>query len=176
MTAIIKFTALHGAHNDRPLCYLLAVDGFSLLLDCGWDERFEEDDLALLRLHAGGIDACLLSHPDLAHLGALPYARAQLGLTCPVYATRPVIQMGQVGWSHPLGALVLCNRPSQAWCTGFAPCPACALHRLSCASVTHNPSILHCLSYASDHTRSQHTALTSTRWNPNNTKPFGTQN
>lgn len=46
--------------------------------------------------HAPSVDAVLLSQPDLAHLGALPYARAHLGLDCPVYATRPVIQMGQM--------------------------------------------------------------------------------
>lgn len=49
MTAIIKFTALHGAHDDRHLCYLLDVDGYSLLLDCGWNELFDVEDLALLR-------------------------------------------------------------------------------------------------------------------------------
>ena len=38
MTSIIKLTALSGAHNEAPLCYLLQVDEFRLLLDCGWDE------------------------------------------------------------------------------------------------------------------------------------------
>lgn len=40
------------------------------------------------------VDAVLLSHPDLAHLGALPYAAKHLGLTAPVYATTPVQQLG----------------------------------------------------------------------------------
>ncbi len=40
------------------------------------------------------IDAVLLSHPDLSHLGALPYACGKLGLNCPIYATFPVYQMG----------------------------------------------------------------------------------
>ena len=38
----------------------------------------------------------LLSHPDISHLGALPYAFAKLGLDCAVYATTPVSLMGQM--------------------------------------------------------------------------------
>lgn len=42
------------------------------------------------------IDALLISHCDLPHLGAYPYARAHLGLNCPVYATVPVVNMGKM--------------------------------------------------------------------------------
>lgn len=45
---------------------------------------------------ARSVNAVLLSHPDVAHLGALPYAHATLGLNCPVYATLPVYNLGQV--------------------------------------------------------------------------------
>lgn len=37
MTSIIKFNALSGAHDESPPCYLLQVDNFCFLLDCGWD-------------------------------------------------------------------------------------------------------------------------------------------
>jgi cleavage and polyadenylation specificity factor subunit 2 len=40
------------------------------------------------------IDAVLLSHPDMMHLGALPYAMKHLGLSAPVYATEPVFRLG----------------------------------------------------------------------------------
>jgi len=40
------------------------------------------------------IDAVLISHPDLAHLGALPYLVGKLGLKAPIYATIPVYKMG----------------------------------------------------------------------------------
>lgn len=43
---------------------------------------------------ASKIDAVLLSHPDTLHLGALPYAMKQLGLSAPVYATEPVFRLG----------------------------------------------------------------------------------
>ena len=54
--------------------------------------------LGIVRVHrvARSINAVLISHPDLAHLGALPYAYASLGLVCPIYATLPVFNMGQV--------------------------------------------------------------------------------
>lgn len=42
------------------------------------------------------IDAILLSYPDPAHLGALPYLVGKLGLNCPIYATIPVYKMGQM--------------------------------------------------------------------------------
>lgn len=43
---------------------------------------------------ASTIDAVLLSHSDTLHLGALPYAMKQFGLTAPVYATEPVYRLG----------------------------------------------------------------------------------
>ncbi|KAG2304633.1 hypothetical protein Bca52824_033284 [Brassica carinata] len=39
---------------------------------------------------ASTVDAVLLSHPDILHLGALPYAMKQLGLSATIYATEPV--------------------------------------------------------------------------------------
>ena len=35
MSSIIKFTPLLGANDDNALCYLLQLDEFRLLLDCG---------------------------------------------------------------------------------------------------------------------------------------------
>jgi len=40
MTSIIKFMAFSGAEDESPHCYLLQVDEFRFLLDCGWDEDF----------------------------------------------------------------------------------------------------------------------------------------
>ena len=45
MTTIVRFRALSGAGDNRAPCYYLEVDGVKLLLDCGWDERFNVDDL-----------------------------------------------------------------------------------------------------------------------------------
>ena len=42
------------------------------------------------------VDAVLLSHPDVLHLGALTYAKKNLGLSAPVYLTEPVLRLGQL--------------------------------------------------------------------------------
>lgn len=43
---------------------------------------------------ASTIDAVLLSHPDTLHLGALPYAMKELGLSAPIFSTEPVYRLG----------------------------------------------------------------------------------
>ena len=43
MTSIIKLTVLSGAYDEGPLCYLLQVDEFRFLLDCGWNETFSAE-------------------------------------------------------------------------------------------------------------------------------------
>ena len=50
----------------------------------------------LLYRHVNQIDAVLISHPDLYHLGALPYMVGKAGLECPIYSTIPVHKMGQM--------------------------------------------------------------------------------
>ncbi|KAI9228777.1 MAG: beta-lactamase-like protein [Piptocephalis tieghemiana] len=96
MTSIVHFTALTGSLSDRPLCYLLRLDDALFLLDCGWDDRFLPEDLDLLASYARQVNVLLLSHPDLPHLGAYPYAYAHLGLECTVYATLPTVNMGRM--------------------------------------------------------------------------------
>lgn len=43
---------------------------------------------------ASTVDAVLLSHSDTLHLGALPYAMKQFGLSAPFYSTEPVHRLG----------------------------------------------------------------------------------
>ncbi|XP_062857770.1 cleavage and polyadenylation specificity factor subunit 2 [Trichomycterus rosablanca] len=96
MTSIIKLTAVSGAQEESALCYLLQVDEFRFLLDCGWDENFSMDIIDAMKRYVHQVDAVLLSHPDPLHLGALPYAVGKLGLNCTIYATIPVYKMGQM--------------------------------------------------------------------------------
>lgn len=43
MTSIIKFCPLSGAGGvETPPCYIMQVDEFRILLDCGWSEQCEE--------------------------------------------------------------------------------------------------------------------------------------
>lgn len=96
MTSIVKFESISGLSEDAPLCYLLSIDGFTFLLDCGWNDTYDMEVMRRLKPHIKNIDAVLLSFPDLTHLGGLPYAVGKLGLDCPIYATLPVYEMGQM--------------------------------------------------------------------------------
>ena len=110
MTSIIKFTALTGGASPdpsrrsqesgtpQPHCYLLQLDDFRILLDCGWDLSFGSDYVTngTLESVVPKVDAVLVSYPDVLHLGALPYAVGKFGINCPIYATGPVYKMGQM--------------------------------------------------------------------------------
>ncbi|KAF8938407.1 cleavage and polyadenylation specificity factor subunit 2 [Haplosporangium gracile] len=92
----IRFTALSGAKSESALCYLLEIDEAKILLDCGWNDAFDVEDLKQLKRVAKDVDACLLSHATLHHLGALAYAKSYLGLRAQTYATFPVMDMGRL--------------------------------------------------------------------------------
>ncbi|XP_030475172.2 cleavage and polyadenylation specificity factor subunit 2 isoform X1 [Syzygium oleosum] len=94
MGTSVQVTPLCGVYNENPLSYLISIDGFTFLVDCGWNDHFDPSLLQPLSRVATTVDAVLLSHPDTLHLGALPYAVKQLGLSSPVYATEPVFRLG----------------------------------------------------------------------------------
>ncbi|KRX84174.1 Cleavage and polyadenylation specificity factor subunit 2 [Trichinella sp. T6] len=96
MTSLIRFEALSGVMDDSPPCYVLEVGEFHFMLDCGWDSSFNMDFIERAQKWAPRIDAVLLSYPDIAHIGALPYLVGKCGLSCPIYATVPVYRMGQM--------------------------------------------------------------------------------
>jgi cleavage and polyadenylation specificity factor subunit 2 len=52
MTSIIKLHAISGAMDESPPCYILQVDDFRILLDCGWDENFDQEFMKELRRYA----------------------------------------------------------------------------------------------------------------------------
>jgi len=93
----MRLKPLCNTKSERQHCYLLTLDeGYNVLLDCGWTDSFDPADLAELAQVAPTVRAVLLSHGDLAHLGAVPYACAKLGLAAAVFATVPVHRMGQM--------------------------------------------------------------------------------
>ncbi|CEO98016.1 hypothetical protein PBRA_006130 [Plasmodiophora brassicae] len=93
---VIQLTPLYGANDTDAMCYLLEIDDCRIMLDCGWDERFDERHLEALATAINDVDCVLVSHADISHLGALPYAIGQLGLDCPIYSTQPVWRMGSM--------------------------------------------------------------------------------
>ncbi|CAG9762168.1 unnamed protein product [Ceutorhynchus assimilis] len=96
MTSIIKLQVLSGAMDESPPAYLLQIDDVKILLDCGWDEKFNMEFIKEVKRHIHQIDAVLISYPDTMHLGALPYLVGKLGLNCPIYSTIPIYKMGQM--------------------------------------------------------------------------------
>ncbi|KAG0453097.1 hypothetical protein HPP92_025761 [Vanilla planifolia] len=94
MGTSVQVTPLCGVYSENPLCYMLSIDGFHFLMDCGWNDLCDQNLLHPLSRVTSIIDAVLLSHPDIMHLGALPYAMKHLGLSAPVYATEPVYRLG----------------------------------------------------------------------------------
>ena len=87
---VLSFTCLTGFGPRSALCSILEIDGYRLMLDCGWSFDYDESQLTLLNSVASSIDAILVTHADMRHMGALPYLVGTLGVTCPVYCTIPV--------------------------------------------------------------------------------------
>ncbi|KAJ1734725.1 hypothetical protein LPJ61_000927 [Coemansia biformis] len=96
MSNALQFTAISGANSEDAVCYILEIDDAKILLDCGSYEDYAGEGLAQLQRVAPQVDAVLLSHPDLAHVGAYALAYSQYGLTCAAYATQATQMMGRL--------------------------------------------------------------------------------
>nr|XP_019012680.1 cleavage and polyadenylation specificity factor subunit 2 [Kwoniella pini CBS 10737]OCF51461.1 cleavage and polyadenylation specificity factor subunit 2 [Kwoniella pini CBS 10737] len=91
-----------ASSSSEPICYLLELDEARILLDLGQRDyrssasqkswEYEEK----VRELAPTLSLVLLSHSPTTYLSLYPYARARWGLTCPVYATQPTVEMGRV--------------------------------------------------------------------------------
>ncbi|KAK8858512.1 hypothetical protein IAR55_002739 [Kwoniella newhampshirensis] len=91
-----------SSSSSEPVCYLLELDEARILLDMGQRDyrasaaqtswEYEEK----VRELAPTLSLVLLSHSPTTYLSLYPYARARWGLTCPVYATQPTVEMGRV--------------------------------------------------------------------------------
>ncbi|CAK7337311.1 unnamed protein product [Dovyalis caffra] len=94
MGTSVQVTPLSGVYNENPLSYLVSIDGFNFLMDCGWNDHFDPSLIQPLSKVASKIDAVLISYGDTLHLGALPFAMKQFGLNAPVFSTEPVYRLG----------------------------------------------------------------------------------
>ena len=96
-SSLLQFTVLYGSHSSAgPVCYLLEVAGTVILLDCGWDETWDPALLEPLERVAQDIKVILISHPDINHVGALPYAYKKFKLKAPCYVTAPVLRFAHL--------------------------------------------------------------------------------
>ncbi|KAK5969532.1 Cleavage and polyadenylation specificity factor subunit 2 [Trichostrongylus colubriformis] len=96
MSSVVKLEPLSGVKDEGPLCYLLQIEETYLLLDCGWDDKFDMAYIDSIKSRASQISAVLITHPDQPHLGALAYLVKYCDLTAPVYCTVPVYKMGMM--------------------------------------------------------------------------------
>lgn len=93
----MKYIALGGGSEVGASCNLLHIDGKKILLDAGIRMSNELDslpDLALLQ-DSGGVDAIVVSHAHMDHIGALPLVHRAYP-NVPIYATQPTTQLMRV--------------------------------------------------------------------------------
>ena len=95
MSSQIRVTPLGDAESTGQFfCFLLEIDSTKILLDCGCTDSFNFHVYDQYREMLKEIDCILISHADLAYIGALPYVVSTCSLSCPIYTTVPVHNMG----------------------------------------------------------------------------------
>ncbi|KAK9822093.1 hypothetical protein WJX74_006421 [Apatococcus lobatus] len=100
-----KFTPLYGAKSTQFfLAGLLQVEGVGILLDCGWDIKFDVQDIQPLAACLSQVDVVLISHLDVSHLGALPWLVGKQSLEAPIFGTLPIQRMGRLAMTDHLQA------------------------------------------------------------------------
>ncbi|KAK6498237.1 hypothetical protein TWF506_004476 [Arthrobotrys conoides] len=96
---MFQFIPLLGAQStSRASASLLLLDnGIKILVDCGWSEPFNVDDLQPIEKHAPTISLILLTHPTLSHIGSYAHCCAHIPhfSRIPVYCTYPVANLGR---------------------------------------------------------------------------------
>ncbi|KAL6249976.1 hypothetical protein RBB50_002277 [Rhinocladiella similis] len=96
---MFTFTPLLGAQsNSRASQSVLELDGgVKILVDVGWDERFDTRQLVEIEKHASTLSFILLTHATTSHIGAFAHCCKHIPIfsQIPVYATPPVIAFGR---------------------------------------------------------------------------------
>jgi len=86
----------HGAAGDvTGSAYHVVTKDASVLVDCGFFQGRKEESAKNRRkaqLETGGLDAVILTHGHLDHIGRLPLLTRK-GYTGPIYATRPTLDI-----------------------------------------------------------------------------------
>lgn len=92
----VQLTPLIGQQMSGAVCSLLEVDDYRLLLDCGYENSSScsRDRIGSLLQRVGRIDAILISHGDIDHMGSLPLINSHRPV--PVICTLPVFKFGRM--------------------------------------------------------------------------------
>ncbi|KAK5995511.1 putative cleavage and polyadenylation specificity factor subunit 2-like protein [Cladobotryum mycophilum] len=96
---MFTFCPLQGALSESLASQsLLELDGgVKVLVDLGWDESFDSEKLEELEKQVPTLSLILLTHATVSHLAAYAHCCKNIALftRIPVYATRPVIDLGR---------------------------------------------------------------------------------
>lgn len=95
-----NITFLGAAQRVTGSCSLVRLAGQRILVDCGLiqgGEDAEELNRAPLGVHPGEIDAVVLTHGHLDHVGRLPRL-VEAGYQGPIYAHPATAQLAEVVW------------------------------------------------------------------------------
>ncbi|OAP65693.1 hypothetical protein AYL99_01665 [Fonsecaea erecta] len=124
---MFTITPLLGAQStSRASQSILELDGgIKVLVDVGWDERFDTRQLAEIEKHASTLSFILLTHATTSHVGAFAHCCKHIPVftQIPVYATPPVIAFGRtllqdLYSSSPLAATFIPGSSSPEDATG----------------------------------------------------------
>ncbi|KAL2268358.1 hypothetical protein VTJ83DRAFT_3204 [Remersonia thermophila] len=136
---MFSFRPLLGALSESPASQsLLELDGgVKILVDVGWDERFDVEMLRELEKQIPTLSLILLTHATVSHLGAYAHCCKHFPLftRIPVYATRPVIDLGRtltqdLYASTPLAATTIPAASIAEASYSYAQAPAAAQNLL----------------------------------------------
>ncbi|KAF4494219.1 Cleavage factor two 2 [Fusarium agapanthi] len=96
---MFTFCPLQGALSDSPASQsLLELDGgVKVLVDLGWDETFDIEKLKDIEKQVTTLSLILVTHATASHLAAYAHCCKNIPqfTRIPVYATRPVIDLGR---------------------------------------------------------------------------------
>ncbi|KAI8276340.1 Cleavage factor two protein 2 [Colletotrichum sp. SAR11_240] len=96
---MFTFCPLQGALSESSASQsILELDGgVKILIDLGWDESFDVEKLRELEKQVPTLSIILLTHATTSHLAAFAHCCKNFPLftRIPVYATRPVIDLGR---------------------------------------------------------------------------------
>ncbi|KJR83496.1 cleavage and polyadenylation specificity factor subunit 2 [Sporothrix schenckii 1099-18] len=113
---MFTFCPLQGARSESTASQsLLELDGgVKVLVDVGWDESFDAEKLRELEKQVPTISLVLLTHATVSHIAAFAYCCKNFPLFAriPIFATRPVIDLGRtllqdLYASTPLAAAII---------------------------------------------------------------------
>ncbi|KAL6721230.1 hypothetical protein ACLMJK_000332 [Lecanora helva] len=96
---MFQFTSLLGAQSSSPASQsLLELDGgVKILIDVGWDDNFNVEQLKDLERQVSSLSIILLTHATPSHIAAFAHCCKHFPsfTKIPIYATSPVISLGR---------------------------------------------------------------------------------